>query len=88
MSRRLAAVESHHHTADVAGAIRRQENREVGDLVGFGGAAERHVLGEFGPALGIAELLLGLTTQQGQHAVGARGGRVDRHDTHTLIDAS
>ena len=45
------------------------------------------MLGELGPALGIAPLLLGLAAQQGQHAVGARRRRIDRHDAHAVIDA-
>ena len=79
MSCGLPAVQGHHHAADVAGAIRRQEYREVGDLVGFGRTAERHVLGELGPAFGIAELLLGLTAQQRQHPIGARRRRIVSH---------
>src|SRR6516162_1042283 len=58
VTRRLAAIQRHHHAADVACAVRRQEHGEIGHFVGFGGAAERHVLGELRPALGIAPLLL------------------------------
>ena len=53
---------------DRAGRIRRygagKEGDGMADLPRGGGAAERHVLGEFGPALGIAEFLFGLAAQQ------------------------
>jgi len=39
---RLLAVQGHHHPADVARAVRRQEYGEIGHLVRLGRAAERH----------------------------------------------
>ena len=77
MSRCLAAIQRHHHTTDVARPVRRQEHREVSDLVGLGRAAERHVLGELGPALGIAELLLGLAgSRVSMRSVRVAGGLI------------
>src|SRR5262249_26407220 len=40
VTRRLSAVQRHHHAADIARPVRGQEHREVGDLLGLGGAAE------------------------------------------------
>src|SRR5579883_2418455 len=54
----LAAIQGHHHPADIARPVGGEEHRQIGHLVGLGGTSERHVLGELAPALGVAKLLL------------------------------
>src|SRR5207302_368669 len=82
-----AAVDVVDRAADIARAVGGEEDDEIGDLLGLGGAAERQLLQILLPAPGIAELALRPCLHQRDDAVGLDRAGIAADDAHAVVEA-